>query len=169
MRIKGKITLDDINNKGVISLDSAERYMNYFGEIYDIHNRLSMYVPKTIVDYYERPVISSGYSMGEVVKVFFNGHLISEEDFTSKYRSGKYRGRENHGLIVVNFPTKKKLREYLEAMKILTIKEQNNRTKGKITSEDILEENNLRQSARKLLLDCVLYEESRIKKGYQIY
>lgn len=91
----------------VVTLEKAEKFMNYFGEIYDIHNRLVGLVPKELIKYYEKPIVDSGYSMGEEIKVFYQGTLISEDDFRKKY-SGKYRGNETHGLIVINFPTKKK-------------------------------------------------------------
>lgn len=151
----------------VITLEDAEMFMNFFGEIYDIHNRLIGLVPKELIKYYEKPIVVSGYSMGEQIKVFYNGNLISEDDFREKYRSGKYRGRENHGLIVINFPTKKKLREYLEKCKELTLHQEECRIR-KWSSEDEKKISELYQELKKIIRDCIVYEESKIKKGYGI-
>lgn len=151
----------------IITLEDAENLMNYFGEIYDIHNRLVGLVPKELIKYYEKPIVDSGYSMGEQIKVFCNGELISEDDFRDKYKSGKYRGRENHGLIVINFPTKKKLREYLEKCKELALHQEAGNLR-KWTSEDAEKNSKLYQEQRQILRDCIVYEESKIKKGYHV-
>lgn len=151
----------------IITLEDAENLMNYFGEIYDIHNRLIGLVPKELIKYYEQPIVDSGYSMGEQIKVFYKGTLISEEDFREKYRSGKYRGRENYGLIVINFPTKKKLREYLEKCKELALHQEAAKLR-KWSSEDAKKNSELYRELRKIIRDCIVYEESKIKKGYNI-
>lgn len=148
----------------VITLEDAEKLMNYFGEIYDIHNRLVGLTPKELIKYYEKPILDSGYSMGEEIKVFYQGTLISEEDFRKKY-SGKYRGRENYGLIVINFPTKKKLREYLEKCKELALHQEEGKLR-KWSSEDAIKNSKLYQEQRQIIRDCIVYEESKIKKGY---
>lgn len=150
----------------VITLEDAENLMNYFGDIYDIHNRLIGLVPKELIKYYQRPILDSGYSMGEEIKVFYQGKLISEEDFRKKY-SGKYRGRENYGLIVINFPTKKKLREYLEKCKELALHQEAGKLR-KWSSEDAKKNSELHRELRKIIRDCIVYEESKIKKGYDI-
>lgn len=152
----------------IISIEDAEKLMNYFGEIYDIHTRLKGLVPNGLISYYEKPRVYSGYSMGEQIKCFFQGHLISEDDFRDKYRSGKYRGQETHGLVVINFPTKKRLREYLEELKKLTAMEQKEKM-GKMSSDERMAMYNQSRTVRKILLDCVVYEESKIKKGYELY
>ena len=139
--------------------------MNYFGEIYNIHNRLVGLVPKELIKYYQKPIVDSGYSMGEQIKVFYKGTLISEEDFREKYRSGKYRGRENHGLIVINFQTKKKLREYLEKCKELALHQEAAKLR-KWSNEDAEKNSVLYREQRKIIRDCIVYEESKIKKGY---
>lgn len=149
----------------IITLEDAEKLMNYFGEIYDIHNRLVGLVPKELIKYYEKPILDSGYSMGEQIKVFYNGNLISEADFRGKYL-GKYRGRENYGLIVINFPTKKKLREYLEKCKELALHQEECRICGKWSSEDAKKHSTLHQEQKNIIRDCIVYEESKIKKGY---
>lgn len=154
-------------NNHYVSIEDAERWVEYFTMVCDIHTRLKGFVPDKLIPYYQRPRIYSGYSMGEQIKVFFNGQLISEEDFRDKYRSGKYRGKENHGLIVINFPTKKKLREYLEACKTLTLMEQKDAI-SRITSDERVAMYNQLQVVRNIALDCVVYEESKIKKGYQL-
>lgn len=152
----------------IITLEDAENLMNYFGDIYDIHNRLIGLVPKSLIQYYEKPIVDSGYSMGEQIKVFYNGNLISEDDFRGKYRSGKYRGRENYGLIVINFPTKKKLREYLEKCKELALNQEGCRICEKWSSEDAKKHYILYREQQKIIRDCIVYEESKIKKGYGI-
>lgn len=154
-------------NNHCISIEDAERWMEYFTTVYDIHTRLKSLVPDKLIPYYQCPRIYSGYSMGEQIKVFFNGQPISEEDFRDKYRSGKYRGKENHGLIVINFPTKKKLRAYLEACKTLTLMEQKDAI-GKITSDERVAMYNQLQEVRRIAIDCVVYEDSKIKKGYEL-
>lgn len=151
----------------VITLEDAEKFMNFFGEIYDIHNRLVGIAPKELIKYYEKPILDSGYSMGEQIKVFYKGTLISEEDFREKYRSGKYRGRENHGLIVINFQTKKKLREYLEKCKELALHQEAAKLR-KWSNEDAEKNSVLYREQRQIICDCIVYEESKIKKGYGI-
>lgn len=172
MRFKGQTPTEFVAKKWdanrYISIKDAETWMEYFGEIYDIHTRLKGLVPNNLIPYYEKPRVYSGYSMGEQIKCFFQGQLISEEDFRGKYRSGKYRGRENHGLVVINFPTKKKLREYLEELKKLTAMEQKDKM-GKMSSDERIAMYNQSQAIRKILLDCVVHEESKIKKGYELY
>jgi hypothetical protein len=150
----------------VITLEDAENYMNYFGEIYDIHTRLIGIAPKELIKYYKKPIIDSGYKMGEQIKVFCKGVFISDEDFRTQY-SGKYKGREKHGLIVINFPTKKKMRDYLEKCKSIAILEQGLRSnKTNINERELLYR--LHQERKQLLVDCVVKEESRIKKGFEL-
>jgi hypothetical protein len=149
----------------IVTLEDAESFMNYFGEIYDIHNRLLGLAPKELIQYYEKPIVDSGYSMGEEIKVFYQGNLISEDDFRKKY-NGKYRGSENHGLIVINFPTKKKLREYLEKCKELSLHQKDDKLR-KWSSEDAEKNSLICQELRKIVRDCIVYEESKIKKGYE--
>lgn len=162
-----ELTLKRWERTSIITLEDAENLMNYFGEICDIHNRLMGLVPKSLIQYYEKPIVDSGYSMGEQIKVFYNGNLISEDDFREKYRSGKYCGRENHGLIVINFATKKKLREYLEKCKELSL-HQKTANLRKWSSEDAEKNSVLYREQRQIILDCIVYEESKIKKGYGI-
>lgn len=150
----------------IITLEDAENLMNYFGDIYDIHNRLIGLVPKELIKYYQRPTVNSGFSMGEQIKIFYKGTLISEDDFRKKY-IGKYRGRENYGLIVINFPTKKKLREYLEKCKELALHQEKMKL-CKWSSEDAKKNSELYQELRKIIRDCIVHEESKIKKGYGI-
>lgn len=152
----------------IISIEDAEKWMEYFTEMYDIHTRLKGLVPSGLIPYYEKPQVYSGYSMGEQIKCFLQGQLISEDDLRDKYRSGKYRGQETHGLVVINFPTRKKLREYLEELKKLTAMEQKDKM-GKMSSDERMAMYNQSRAVRKILLDCVVYEESKIKKGYELY
>jgi len=66
---------------------------------------------------------SSGYSMGELVKIYLKGYdrpLLVRDD-TSSY-SGDWEGRETHGLIKITF-TKKDIRSIERIENLWTVKE----------------------------------------------
>ena len=170
MIIKGKpfrvLDSERWENTGVIKNDEARSYMEYFSRIVDIHDKLKEFAPNRLVEYFEFPILRSGYSMGEMIKCYVQDTLIGEEDFRSKYK-GEYRGRENHGLVVVRFKTKKKLREYLEVCmehQLLMCKSKKGYTEDlrKCLCETY-------KKKKDILIECVSDEESVIKKGYNIY
>lgn len=159
----GMFTSERWERTGVVTFADAERFMNYFKNVCDIHNKLVGIVPKDLISYYAKPQVYSGYSMGECIKTYYKGMLISEEDLRKQY-SGKYKGSETHGLIVIDFPTKKKLREYLEKSKETALLMEKRR-RGTISSEECDKHALLCREIRKILYDCVVKEESKIKKS----
>lgn len=99
---------------GIIGVSDVVGLQHELAKIRQVHDfLLGVAMPKKLVDYYENPYKTSGYSMGETIEIFYLFNLITIVDNREKY-SGKYRGRENYGKVVINFSTKKDLREYLQ-------------------------------------------------------
>lgn len=89
-------------------------------------------VPEKYAVCFDTMYISSGYSMGEVVRYSIKDEVIMEEDNCREY-AGRNPYKAKHGLIVIDFKTKKQLKEYCKEQKHLQcLKRQQNFIKNRL-------------------------------------
>lgn len=145
-------TLSKWLKDGVIGVNDVVELQQELSKIRRVHDfMIEIGMPKKLVDFYAHPYVTSGYSMGETIEILYLGNSISVIDNREKYR-GKYRGRETYGKVVINFSTKKDLREYLQLC--YDIEHANYRTEEMFALCD-------RKS--KLISKCIVDIKSRLK------
>lgn len=97
-------------------------------------------VPEKYAVCFDTMYISSGYSMGEVVRYSIKDEVIMEDNNCREY-AGQHPYKAKHGLIVIDFKTKKQLKEYCtEQGHLQWLKRQSNLYKNRyeeLKSEEI--------------------------------